>query len=167
MALEFERLTAMERRCVAAALGRTTDQIASELGISPNTVRTHLASVRRKVGPLPKGDLARAYAAWSTDHPFRTSPSEAMADVVDVRPPVPASGADIAELREERAVFIPQATNAVPWPDERRKGALHATLQFQAVAATMLLIIVILLLSPRLFAWFVWATTLIVPLFQR
>lgn len=167
MALPFEKLTAMEQRCLSAALGRTTDQIADELGISPNTVKTHFQSVRRKLGPLPKGDLARAYAAWSTDHPFRTSSSGAMVDAVVTESAEPASETGAAELREERATFIPETEHLIAWPDKERRVALYATLRFQAVVATTLLIVVILLISPRLFAWFVWAASLIVPLFHR
>jgi len=46
-----------------AAEGHTIDEIASTLGISPSTTRTHLEAIKRKLGVPRKRHIAAALKA--------------------------------------------------------------------------------------------------------
>lgn len=55
----IEPLTAREEEVlVPVALGRTNDEIASELFITPSTVKAHLASLMRKLGARNRVEVA-------------------------------------------------------------------------------------------------------------
>jgi DNA-binding CsgD family transcriptional regulator len=61
-AREDDPLTAREREILALlADGHTTAAIASELGITPGTVKTHLTSAYRKLGARNRVQAARYY----------------------------------------------------------------------------------------------------------
>ena len=58
----FDSLSERERDVMSrAALGRTSREIAAELGISPRTVEIHRASVMEKTGSASLADLVRLY----------------------------------------------------------------------------------------------------------
>ena len=55
-----QRLTVRQREIVEhVALGHTNDAIAAALGVSPNTLRNHLARVFAKLGASNRADLVR------------------------------------------------------------------------------------------------------------
>jgi DNA-binding CsgD family transcriptional regulator len=57
---EDGRLTARQRGIVEhVAMGHTNEQIAAGLGLSPSTVRNHLAEVFRRLGASNRADLVR------------------------------------------------------------------------------------------------------------
>jgi DNA-binding CsgD family transcriptional regulator len=60
LACTDQRLTARQQEIVEhVALGHTNDEIASALGVSPNTLRNHLARVFAKLGASNRADLVR------------------------------------------------------------------------------------------------------------
>lgn len=60
LACTDQRLTARQREIVEhVALGHTNDDIAKALGVSPNTLRNHLARVFAKLGASNRADLVR------------------------------------------------------------------------------------------------------------
>jgi DNA-binding CsgD family transcriptional regulator len=57
---EDQRLTTRQREIVElVALGHTNDAIAATLGVSPNTLRNHLADVFRRLGASNRADAVR------------------------------------------------------------------------------------------------------------
>ncbi|MHB8636909.1 MAG: PAS domain-containing protein [Fimbriimonadaceae bacterium] len=51
-----------------AASGYLDKEICSQLGVSPNTLRTYWSRIRKKIGEAPRSALAVAYATDSTTH---------------------------------------------------------------------------------------------------
>lgn len=52
------QLNAPERRVLAGLLqGRSCDAVAAQLGLAPNTVRRHIAALRRKTGHASVAEL--------------------------------------------------------------------------------------------------------------
>lgn len=101
----YESLTPAERTCLRASLGRTNEEVAQILGVSPNTVKTQLVNARRKLGSPPKGAAALGLVAWEQareHHPFRVSPKRVMVDPPDAGHEA-ATGTEA--VHEERATF--------------------------------------------------------------
>lgn len=60
--LEGNRLTVRELEVLALlADGKSTSDIAAQLGITPATIKTHLTSVYRKIGARNRVQAARYY----------------------------------------------------------------------------------------------------------
>jgi DNA-binding CsgD family transcriptional regulator len=69
LACTDQRLTERQREIVEhVALGHTNEEIATALGVSPNTLRNHLARVFAKLGASNRADLVRL--AVLTKAPF-------------------------------------------------------------------------------------------------
>lgn len=70
MALRRVRtLTALEERvALLAAAGRTDEAVATELGLSKQTVEWHLTRAQRKLGVRSRSELAAAAACLHAGH---------------------------------------------------------------------------------------------------
>lgn len=62
----FDTLTPAERSVLRVALGRTNDEVATELGVSRGTVAAHMLSARKKLGSPPRGEATRLFHDWET-----------------------------------------------------------------------------------------------------
>jgi DNA-binding CsgD family transcriptional regulator len=61
----WESLSPREQEVVAlACLGRTNRQIAAQLYLSPETIKTHMRRVQRKFGVASKSELRTLLADW-------------------------------------------------------------------------------------------------------
>lgn len=107
----FEQLTPAEREVMRAALGRTNDQVAHLLGISSGTVAAHVLSARRKLGSMPRGDVARGFQAWEASQqnlPRRFPPMVGGGATENERP---AASEPVRDARTE-FVFLDQPVPA-------------------------------------------------------
>ena len=61
----WESLSPREQQVVAlACLGRTNRQIAAQLYLSPETIKTHMRRAQRKFGVASKSELRTLLADW-------------------------------------------------------------------------------------------------------
>lgn len=73
------RLTERQMAIVrAVAMGRTNQEIADELGLAFDTVKTHLAAVLKKVGAADRAQLAYRYAQLEEAHRLGLTPRSAL-----------------------------------------------------------------------------------------
>jgi DNA-binding CsgD family transcriptional regulator len=98
-----DTLTEAERRVLRSALGRSNDEIATLLGVSPSTVAAQILSARRKLGSVSKNDAARRFAAWEELQQKQTKPFSVMADS---GPAADEGDADEVLIRDTRTPFL-------------------------------------------------------------
>lgn len=138
----FELLTRAERDVLDAALGRTNEQIAHLLAISPNTVAVHLLAARRKLGSPSKGDAARAFQAWKNANQKLTRPSLVMVDKPAIGKELPAGRERVEEAK------TPFQFLEVPEPASLPETA-HARSRFLEDLTLALLVVTLVLASIR------------------
>lgn len=155
----FDSLTPGEAAVVRLLLqARDQKTVARELGISPETVKTHLRNAREKTGASTSFALARSFAHWEASHPFRVIPS----NVVDPLEPLRSSPAptrrpaDVGTERIDEMAFretmvefdYELRSSKAERGDDGRTEVLPAYRLLLAGALALMLIVIILLAFP-------------------
>lgn len=153
----FDSLTPGEA-AIVRLLAHARDQktVARELGLSPETVKTHLRNAREKTGAPTSFSLARAFAAWEASHPFQVIPPQgvdASEETWIIPTPTQRSGkaeaanGDDGAFRERRVTFDHEMTDRPVVGHAAGPGSTDPLRRLLLAGALALIIALVLILA--------------------